>query len=1139
MSSTTMHFGPEWMRTKHQTPARSQPPPSPPPGPTSGASTYSALVSPAPPQQPEKRDEAHPFRYTKEELLRIYREGGGKGGLGLEVERWEGVVREVGTDPIGLRDMGDAEKKLFQGPLNSDLRRRQSTDLLSPLSTQTLGTDRSRIALNSPSSTTGSPLRDRFGALRRDQPSVVIPRKQSLSSLQPASPREAAPSPRRGSAYTPGFDGILGGSDSWVARRRASEASQKAGTSTSREGGLDYQLEGKASDIREEEEDTSHEPIEDQRPAGEPHDPNQSAAAQHAVNGPSSSNGQEAIAEMAHLSLNANVNGVSNASPVAGVDLASVEWSYKDPSGQVQGPFNAELMQKWFDDGYFTGDLPMKRTHLDTQWATVDELVKRHGGTKIFVTPPIPVIPPGLPPHRDAQNYGQDPNLFNGPYQPAPLRNLRSATLDNFGSNASDSPSSSFGAGRFGNGSPDPNSFGGRGGFYGGDVSGRTQPFGAIPDPSTAFNRRSNFNDSSLDPSVAMRSAPFNNLVSNRAPTAADGYGYNRTYSPGQGWSSGHFDGNRASVDSFSSPFVPAPTNAFGAPQDMYGDGSPFQNGEYNPYTNGHQQPQHYAPSPVAQYQQPSSNTYGLQGATPQTVSSDLNPSPAPSHSPWNHDAPVPRRPGPFDSVHPTSANTVVVPSAVDASPWAQTSSQPSRPSSQANESSPWQPPSESLVEEWKTPAVPDSLTFSNVGQHNQQQQQLASATERKATKPEPLDSTVVVPVVDAEPEPTPKAAPPSKTKTKAPATQPIPTAKVPIAAPIAREPSPTTLAPKAAWSKEDEGKAKPSGASVSLRDIQEAEAKKAEARKVVEREKERTARAAVSVADGKDAAQPFTASWGLPTSQAGSRIAVPSKEASTVSTTVPSTATPPVWTNAPKAVATKKTMKEIQEEEEKRKKTAVKETAASAARRAYETTQKVTPQLSQGAWTTVGASGKSTTASAPARPTVTPSTSMLSVPISSTRPNGNAPAPRPVSVSPAVKSTPLAPKGDELPLPPSSEFMKWLSANMKGLKEHVNAEEIMEMLISFPIEGDPSSFEIVKDVIYSNHSTLDGRRFATEFFSKRKADAASRPKGAAAVGMSAAKAVSIADVVKAAPKPTQPEWGFKVVNKKKKGGKA
>lgn len=186
MSSTTMHFGPEWMRTKHQTPTRAQAPPSPPPSSApSGASTYSALVSAPPAPQSERQDEAHPFRYSKEELLKIYREGGGKAGLGLEVERWEGVVREVGNDPIGFRELSDNEKKvrklgrlswlfskvpsiqLFQGPLNSDLRRRQSTDYLSPLATQSLNSNNRMGGMNSPGGTGGSPLTNRFGGLRR------------------------------------------------------------------------------------------------------------------------------------------------------------------------------------------------------------------------------------------------------------------------------------------------------------------------------------------------------------------------------------------------------------------------------------------------------------------------------------------------------------------------------------------------------------------------------------------------------------------------------------------------------------------------------------------------------------------------------------------------------------------------------------------------------------------------------------------------------------------------------------------------------------------------------------------------------------------------------------------------------------
>jgi PERQ amino acid-rich with GYF domain-containing protein len=95
-----------------------------------------------------------------------------------------------------------------------------------------------------------------------------------------------------------------------------------------------------------------------------------------------------------------------------------------------------------------------------------------------------------------------------------------------------------------------------------------------------------------------------------------------------------------------------------------------------------------------------------------------------------------------------------------------------------------------------------------------------------------------------------------------------------------------------------------------------------------------------------------------------------------------------------------------------------------------------------------------------------------------------------------------------------------------------------MSMLLSFPMDPDPSTMEIISDLIYANSTTLDGRRFAADFVSRRKADSTSRPKGAVAGGTSG-KAVSIADVVKAQPKPTQPEWGgFKVVNKKKKGGR-
>jgi hypothetical protein len=116
-----MHFGPEWMR-KQPTPAsRSSQtdfhpgsttaisglnPTAPPPP----ASSYSASVTFGAVHS-ENRDGGHTLRYSKEEMIRIYREGV-KATLGPEVERWDGIVKEIGADPAGTREMSDAEKRV-------------------------------------------------------------------------------------------------------------------------------------------------------------------------------------------------------------------------------------------------------------------------------------------------------------------------------------------------------------------------------------------------------------------------------------------------------------------------------------------------------------------------------------------------------------------------------------------------------------------------------------------------------------------------------------------------------------------------------------------------------------------------------------------------------------------------------------------------------------------------------------------------------------------------------------------------------------------------------------------------------------------------------------------------------------------
>ena len=121
MATTTMHFGPEWMRKQAiPAPRSSQTDLHPgsttaisglnPTVPTPPTSSYSALVTSGSVHS-QKRHGSHPLRYSKEEMIRIYREGV-KTALGPEVERWDGIIRDIAADPIGTKEMSDVEKRV-------------------------------------------------------------------------------------------------------------------------------------------------------------------------------------------------------------------------------------------------------------------------------------------------------------------------------------------------------------------------------------------------------------------------------------------------------------------------------------------------------------------------------------------------------------------------------------------------------------------------------------------------------------------------------------------------------------------------------------------------------------------------------------------------------------------------------------------------------------------------------------------------------------------------------------------------------------------------------------------------------------------------------------------------------------------
>jgi hypothetical protein len=77
-----------------------------------GASPASAALDSGAASGQGFQDAAHPFRYSKEQMLVVWKESGpNKSVLGAEVARWPGIVRDTITEPVGLRELTAEEKK--------------------------------------------------------------------------------------------------------------------------------------------------------------------------------------------------------------------------------------------------------------------------------------------------------------------------------------------------------------------------------------------------------------------------------------------------------------------------------------------------------------------------------------------------------------------------------------------------------------------------------------------------------------------------------------------------------------------------------------------------------------------------------------------------------------------------------------------------------------------------------------------------------------------------------------------------------------------------------------------------------------------------------------------------------------------
>ena len=365
----------------------------------------------------------------------------------------------------------------------------------------------------------------------------------------------------------------------------------------------------------------------------------------------------------------------------------------------------------------------------------------------------------------------------------------------------------------------------------------------------------------------------------------------------------------------------------------------------------------------------------------------------------------------------------------------------------------------------------------------------------------------------------------------------------------LAAAPETPSLAP---WAKESQASKAP-----SLLEIQEAESKKAARqeeiaavarRQIAERERVQASQAA-AVAQAQIAGLPSTANWAS-NSPASAAPASPWAKAATTGTPTSATKT--------------KTLAQIQKEEESRKQRAAVSVAAAAAASSSSTAptttaggksyanlaSKVAPPVNVTAgtgWNVVGSSGKAKTPATPVFSSSARTTPSFANIISTTK---SKPAiPRSTTTNTNTTATQVAAQ---------DAFQKWVKNSLShGLSTTINVDDFVKNLISYPLEED-----LISDAIYGNSQTLDGRRFAREFITRKKevdkggkifdsaasnfvmggGGSADNTKASSSSASGGGSGGGWNEVAKRAPAVAREDSGssanFKVVAGKKKGGK-
>lgn len=311
----------------------------------------------------------------------------------------------------------------------------------------------------------------------------------------------------------------------------------------------------------------------------------------------------------------------------------------------------------------------------------------------------------------------------------------------------------------------------------------------------------------------------------------------------------------------------------------------------------------------------------------------------------------------------------------------------------------------------------------------------------------------------------------------------------------------------KPAWGKSEDDPRTPTN-TPSLREIQEAEAKRAEAIRI-QKDKFKAERLAAEIRIAQESA------WSAPEGATSSAPWQPPQ-------------------------ASKKSLREIQmEEEEKQRQRARREREQQAAAAASVGVPSQPASLASAkryadmaANSSNGPMTMSSVAAAAARrPPAQPAAGSAWITV------GGKGSSQPAAVKPAAQNAWKAPTPQSIaatqqaalakraasPAPqegPSADFMNWCRHSLRSVTD-ANVDELIQMFLTFPVEANPSTIEIISEAVYASSPSLNGRSFAEEFVRRRKLDSAPGATGGQ-------------DAFKNASTPTGSDnTGFKVVAKK------